>query len=119
MTLSKEAILAASDLKMKTIPVPEWGGEVCIRVMTGAERDAYAQELHRRKTAASGAPPGVGLNPLLVSFCVCDETGKPLFTLEDTTALGAKNWAVLERVAEEIAKHNWITAEAVERAEKN
>jgi hypothetical protein len=44
-TLTKEQILKADDLKTETVEVPEWGGPVNIRTLTGAERDAFEQTM--------------------------------------------------------------------------
>ena len=38
--LDKAAILTADDLGRREVAVPEWGGTVLIRGLTGAERDA-------------------------------------------------------------------------------
>ena len=35
--LSKEQILKSDDLKSEIVAVPEWGGDVKVRVMTGTE----------------------------------------------------------------------------------
>jgi hypothetical protein len=40
MALNKEKILAADDLGLLEVPVPEWGDSVFIRVMTVGERDS-------------------------------------------------------------------------------
>ena len=43
--LSKEAILAADDLPREKVNVPEWGGEVLVRTMSGTDRDAFEASL--------------------------------------------------------------------------
>ena len=35
MLLTRDAILAAADIQTETVPVPEWGGEVAVRPLTG------------------------------------------------------------------------------------
>lgn len=118
MTLSREAILAAQDLKIEKVPVPEWGGDISIRVMTGAERDAYIAEVVARRNK-DGTIRTEGLRELLVSLCACDADGKPLFTRDDTSKLAEKSAAVLDRLAKTITEHNAMDADATERAEKN
>ena len=39
--LNREAILAAEDLPRELVEVPEWGGAVYVRALTGAERDQF------------------------------------------------------------------------------
>ena len=40
-TLTADQILAADDLGLLEIAVPEWGGSVFVRVMSVGERDSY------------------------------------------------------------------------------
>ena len=51
--LSKEAILAADDLPREIVSVPEWGGQVCVRTMTGTDRDAFETSLLSRDSSSS------------------------------------------------------------------
>ena len=39
--LTREQILQSDDLPRETVPVPEWGGSVRIRTLSGADRDGY------------------------------------------------------------------------------
>ena len=39
--LTREQILGSDDLKRQTVAVPEWGGDVFVRMLTGGERDAF------------------------------------------------------------------------------
>ena len=43
--LTQEQIRAASDLKTEEVYVPEWGGSVLMRGMTGTERDAWEDDM--------------------------------------------------------------------------
>ena len=43
--LTREQILQSDDLPCETVPVPEWGGEVQVRTMTGTDRDAFEASL--------------------------------------------------------------------------
>jgi hypothetical protein len=47
MTLTRDSILNAKDLKKELVKVPEWGGEVYVRCMTGSERDAFESEAYQ------------------------------------------------------------------------
>ena len=49
MALTKDQILAADDMGMLKLAVPEWGGDVYIRVMSVGERDASENEWMRKK----------------------------------------------------------------------
>jgi hypothetical protein len=39
--LTRDAILQAPDLQGEDVAVPEWGGTVRVRGLSGAQRDAY------------------------------------------------------------------------------
>lgn len=99
MILSRDEILKAEDLERRTVPVPEWGGDVIVRAMTGAERDAY--EASCFKDRGPGEQPVRDLSNVrakLVSRTVIGEDGVRLFTDNDIGALGEKSAAALARV---------------------
>ena len=52
--LTKDQILAVADIEYRTVAVPEWGGEVRIRSMTGADRDAHEMWLTSRPETEKG-----------------------------------------------------------------
>lgn len=95
--LSRDDILGADDRQIRTVAVPEWGGEVLVRGLTGAERDRYEESLwvgrgKNRKLNWTNA------RAKLVAASVVGEDGKPLFTQRDVEALGAKSSAALDRI---------------------
>jgi hypothetical protein len=113
--LSKSAILDNDDLKFEDVPVPQWGGSVRVRVMTGAERDAF-----REAIAAQGGDVAVGkFSATLLAFTCIDETGQRLFTLEDVEALRAKSASSLDTPATIAMRLNGLGGGAVEDATKN
>lgn len=95
--LSRDAILAVPDVKTEELYVPEWGGVVRVRGLSGKERDAYEmsitvgrgrnQEINARNARAK-----------LVVRCVVDADGNRLFGDADVAALGEKSAAALQRV---------------------
>lgn len=94
--LNRDQILAAKDLSHEDVPVPEWGGTVRIRGMTGDERDAFEISLvHAREDGANLSEAHIRAR--LVAFTAVDSEGKRLFTEADVAALGAKSSAPLDR----------------------
>jgi hypothetical protein len=92
--LTKAAILAAQDLKSEAVAVPEWGGEVLVRGMSGLERDGISHSLRQ-------ADGKMDLEKFRTSVCACsivDEQGKRLFTDAEVEELGAKSTTALDRV---------------------
>jgi hypothetical protein len=97
MMLSRDAILAASDIKTEAVQVPEWGGAVLVGTMSGAARDSWEQSLLTRKNGKTEANLQ-NVRARLVAACVVDEKGARIFKDADIEALGNKSSAALERV---------------------
>lgn len=118
--LSRDQITAADDLVYEDVPVPEWGGEVRVVGMTGTARNGYQSSLVQ--IGPDGKPRGVNLDnqtAKLLARCLVDEDGKPLFSLKDISALGAKNGAVLERLSKVAKRLSGLQDGAVEDAAGN
>lgn len=117
--LGRADILAATaDLVTQTVEVPEWGGSVIVRSMTGADRDAFEATLivevdGKRKVDSTN------MRAKLVAMTVVDENGLRLFGPDDIAALNARSAAALERVVKVAQALNGMGAEAVAAAEKN
>lgn len=114
--LTKEAILAATDLKFEEVEVPEWGGTVRVRSMTGADRDAFEQAILDARDAGGKLP---NVRARLVAAALVDDAGVNLFTQADIEALGAKSIKALDRVYAVASRLNAIAPEDVEALEKN
>jgi hypothetical protein len=96
--LNKEMILGATDIVTESVNVPQWGGDVLVRGMTGKERGVWQQSL---KTGR-GAKADVDLTYVqasLCQLCLVDESGKRLFAYNDVHALAEKSAGALEIVA--------------------
>lgn len=116
MSLTKEQILTADDLPTREVEVPEWGGTVRVRTLTGAQRDEYDQAFRDKRKGNSLDLRG--LRSLLVAMSVVDDAGNQMFTRADVDALQGKNTAAIERVfaaAQELS----LIGQAQESAEKN
>lgn len=97
MILSRDAILGQADRAIELVEVPEWGGAVYVRSLSGAERDQFEASIVQR----NGKDTRTNLRNLrarLVVLAACDEDGAALFRAEDVQALGAKNAAPLDRL---------------------
>ena len=120
MLLTRDQILSAeSTMPSEIVPVPEWGGDVKVVGMTGAERDAF--EEGRQKKDSGGKPKAnlTNIRAAIVAASLRDEQGKLLFTTSDVMALGIKSAKALDRVASVAMKLNGMTQEDVEQLEKN
>lgn len=95
--LSREQILAAQDIRSETVPVPEWGGAVMVRGLTGRARDA----LEARFTDAKGTldrKAQADFRAAFAAMTIVDESGDRLFSDDDIKALGEKSSVALQRV---------------------
>jgi hypothetical protein len=95
--LKRDDILKAPDQVVEVVAVPEWGGEVCVRSLSAAERD----RLEASMVKVRGKERSVNLENVrakMLSMAVCDEDGKRLFSEADVRELGGKNAAAVQRV---------------------
>jgi hypothetical protein len=111
--LNKDMILGADDMKTIDVPVPEWGGDVRLRTLTGGERDKFESDSIDQR-GKSNKMNLVNLRARLVALCAIDESGKRMFGDNEVTKLGAKSAAVLDRLFTAAQKLNGMTQEDVE-----
>ncbi len=113
--LTRDEILNAEDLKTVTVDIPEWGGELLVREMTGSQRDAYETDI---MNTAEDHKAHV-IRARMVASSVVGEDGEPLFTMADVEALAKKSAKALDRVFTAAASLNVLTDDAVEEAAGN
>jgi len=110
MTLTRDAILAVTDLPETVVDVPEWGGSVRLRGLSAGAAAAW-------QTAAEAAEP-IEAMCRLVALSALDLEGRCLFTEADVAALGGKSMAAIRRVFNAAAMLNGLGL-SDEDAEKN
>lgn len=103
--LSRKDILTADDIKTEEVEVPEWGGSLLVRALTGKEKDIFFGSF----VDEEGNPALEMLDNAtarVLALCIVDEDGKPIFTKHDVDALGEKSgqaagrvWAVAQRIS--------------------
>ena len=96
--LTKSQILEADDLVVEEVEVPEWGGSVLVKGMSGTDRDKFEAAIVNTKGQASVQVNMVNIRARLVASSIVDESGTLLFDLKDITALGKKSAVALQRV---------------------
>lgn len=116
MGLTRELILGADDLVTELVEVPEWGGDVRVRTLTGAERDAFEMAVYTMRQKAGAA---INIRALLVALCAVDDDGKRLFSERDAVQLGAKSAKALDRIFSVAQRLNGLTAADVDELAKN
>jgi len=97
--LTREDILKINDIEVETVEVPEWGGSIYVRGMTGAERDRFEASV----VTTRGKSTSVNLENIrakMAALSICDKDGVLLFTEKDVKVLAGKSAAALQRVYE-------------------
>lgn len=112
--LTKEQILQANDLKREVVFVPEWGGEVTVRTLTGEEKDAYEMAMY-----AGGKKDLSNIRAGLLARAIVGDDGKRLFTDAEVQALGRKSASALDRVYSAAARLSGISKDDEKEFEKN
>lgn len=106
MSLTREQILAArKDRKPQRLEVPEWGGEVYIRVLSARDQAELSED-----TKPTEIPVKVILH------CLVDEEGARIFTDDDMDALWAEDFPVIMRVFGAAAKLNGLSTAELDEA---
>ncbi len=116
--LTREAILNAFDLPTEEVHVPEWGGKVRVRGLTGAERDKFEAALME----VQGQNMRIRMQnarALLVVLGVVDEEGNHVFSEKDVKALGEKSAVALERVANAVMRLSGLQPGEIEELQEN
>lgn len=111
--LTREQILAADDSSIETVGVPEWGGEVGVKTLTGFEKDLWESE----RQTKDGNFNLENIRASLVAIAACDEQGLRLFSLNDVVDLGKKSVRALDRVFQAAKKLNGVSDEELDELE--
>lgn len=116
--LSKEAIFGADDRRYELVEVPEWGGTVRLRSLTGEERDRY--EAGTFKQVGNKQVRDLrNIRARLVVLSVVDEQGAPMFDQNDVAALSRRSAAALDRLFEAACRLSGLSEDDVADLEGN
>jgi hypothetical protein len=118
MTLNKDQILQASDIPIHEVEVPEWGGSVFVKGMTGTERDKFESSIIEMRGNQQRVNM-IDVRAKLACYTICDEKGKRLFTDVEIKELAKKSASALQRIFDVAQKLSGIGADDVESLLKN
>lgn len=118
LLLTREQILGVEDLSYEDVDVPEWGGVVRVGMLTGAERDAFEQEIVTRQ-GKKLLLNLVNIRARLVAMTVVDGEGQRVFSETDVKALGRKSALALNRVFDVAQRLNGLTEQDMEELAAN
>ena len=116
--LNIEDILNCVDVVSKTIEIPEWGGSVEIRSMTGEARDAYEESVFKRLENGEYERDLSNARAKLIAACVYKPDGTRMFKSDaQIKALGSKSAIVLDRLFTECQNLNAISQKDMDELE--
>lgn len=116
--LGRTAVLAVADVPEEDVHVPEWGGWVKVRGLSGKQRDDFEKSI----MVGKGRDRSVNLSNMrakLVSRTVVDEEGGLLFGEADVPALGEKSAVALQRIVDVALRLSGLTEQDEEELLKN
>lgn len=109
MTLTREQILASrKDRKPVRLEVPEWGGDVFVRVLSARDQMDLADGKSDRDMPV-----------LVLLHCLVNEEGERLLGDADFDALAEEDFPVIMRVFTFVAKLNGLSTGELEAAMEN
>lgn len=114
--LTRDQIFSADDITVEAVSVPKWGGDVHVRVMSGADRDAFedACAADRKRIGKKR-----GIRAILAMYAVCDASGARLFAETDIEAISRKSAVELDAVFAVAARINRLFKADIDELEKN
>jgi len=116
--LTKEQILSAEDIVFEDVAVPEWGGAVRVKTLTGLERDGLEQSMLDGK----GKSQHVNMANFRAKLCsrtIVDDSGKRVFSDLDIVDLGRKSGQALQRVFNVASRLSGFSDSDIEDLTKN
>ena len=128
MALTRDQILAISDIQVKEIKVPGWGDTIFIRQLSRGEQDAYMKRQYGKmamkqkgkdQELGSDSIQIFGHDSWLVARGACDESGKRLFSDADEKELNKKLGEPVGYIAKQILEFSDMAKdiEEIEQAE--
>lgn len=115
-SLNREAILAADDRPVEQVDVPEWGGAVNVRALSGEQRgkiEQLAYDIQQDKASVAD------MYVQLALWSVVDGAGERLFDASDHDALAQKSGTALEKIGLRAMRISGLSADAIELEAKN
>jgi hypothetical protein len=116
--ITREKLLSAAlELPIERVDVPELGGYVHIKGMTGAERDAWESSLVKGRGNKRRVDT-TNVRAKLAVRCLVDESGKRLFENHEADLLGTIRTDVLNRIYEAAQRVCGVSDEDVDELEQ-
>lgn len=112
--LSREQILSTDDSNTELVDVPQWGGSVRVRSLTGRERDRLEASMIGKNGKADATRGLANFRARLVAASVIDDNAAPMFTEADIDALAGRSAAALDTIAQAAMRLSGLSESDVE-----
>ena len=112
---SANAILTRDDFHYEEIEVPEWGGSLRLKSLSGGERSKIIKLSQQQKDTADG------VFEQCIILSAVDGEGRRIFEDDEATrkVLQSKDAGVTRRIGQKVLEISGLSREAQEKAEKN
>lgn len=97
--LSADDIFAAEDIQTCEVDVPEWGGTVVLKMLTGEQMIAFWEKNKKSESEAMAN---------LIAMSAVKPDGSPLFTEEQVSRLKKKSFKAMTRLQDAALKLNGL-----------
>lgn len=108
--LTRDQILAAKDIATEKVEVPEWGGSVLVRGLSGGARDTI-EAIYTSADGSMNRDRFGNFRAAIVAKSIVDDDGDRVFTDKDVEALGEKSSLALGRVFDAAMKLSALNPE--------
>ena len=112
---SANSILGKDDFHYEVIEVPEWGGDLRLKSLSGSERSQIIKATQKQKDTADG------VFEKCIIYAAVDEEGRRIFNDDDATlkVLQTKDAGVTQRIGRKVLEISGLSRDALQIAEKN
>jgi hypothetical protein len=118
MLLNRDAILNVNDIKIQEVDVPEWGGKVLVKTLSGSERDSFEASIVTG-IGANAKMSTENIRAKLVVRSIVGEDGKRFFSDSDAEILSKKSAAALDRIFAVASKLSGVGDDEIKDLVKN
>lgn len=117
--LTRDAIReVADDIERVRVPCPEWGGDIIIRGLTGAEWSNFENSIVHYKGEKT-VRNNKNLSARLIVLAAEDKEGRRLFAEEDAAWLAKRSGKVLRRLSDVASSLAGVSKDDMETLKEN
>jgi hypothetical protein len=108
----------ADDIETVLVPCPEWGGDILIRGLTGAEWSNFENSIVSYK-GEKVKRDNKNLSARLIVLAAVDDKGQRLFAEDDASWLAKRSGKVLRRLADVASSLAGVSKDDMETLKEN